>query len=274
MSPKQVAESVVKISKKKARLPLIPLLILGILAGVYIGFGAQLYTTVTHDLAKHLGLGFAHFLGGSVFSLGLILVVIDGAELFTGNCLMIAAVLNKKISLLKMLRNWFFVYLANFVGAMLLVLIMFYSGLWKLGNFGVGASALTIAFDKINLSFLEAFARGIGGNWLVCLAVWMAIAAKNPLGQILGIYFPIMAFVASGFEHSIANMYFVPIGLLLKNNVAIVYLADLVDRINRLTWSAFFINNLLPVTLGNIVGGALFVGGAYYLAYLRKSKKD
>lgn len=271
LSPKEVAESVVEISKNKSELQILPMLLLGILAGVYIGFGAELCTMVTHDLSKYLGVGFAKFMGGSVFSVGLILVVIAGAELFTGNCLILTGALAGSVSIKGMLRNWLFVYFANFSGAILLVAIMYYSGLWKVGNLGVGAATLTTGVGKVNLSFLEAFCRGIGCNWLVCLAVWLGIAGKDSISKIFGIYFPIMAFVASGFEHSVANMYFVPIALFLKGNVAVVNTAGLTQTIGSLTWSNFFINNLIPVTLGNIVGGAFFVGGIYYLVYLRKN---
>ncbi|MFZ0034041.1 MAG: formate/nitrite transporter family protein [Sedimentisphaerales bacterium] len=272
LSPKEVTEKVVEISKSKSELQLFPMLLLGMLAGVYIGFGAELCTMVTHDLSKYLGVGFAKFVGGSVFTVGLMLVVLGGAELFTGNCLMLTGVLARKISVNGMLQNWFFVYFANFLGSMLLVVIMYYSDLWKVGNLGVGAAALTTAAGKVNLSFSEAFCRGIACNWLVCLAVWLAIAGKDAVSKIFGIYFPIMAFVASGFEHSVANMYLIPIGLFLKGNAAVVNAAGLAETVNSLTWSGFLIGNLVPVTLGNIVGGAFFVGGVYYFAYLRKNK--
>lgn len=268
--PKEVAANVVEISEEKCALRILPMLVLGMLAGVYIGFGAELCTIVTHDLSKNLGIGFARFMGGSVFSIGLMLVVIGGAELFTGNCLIITGVLTGKVMIKRMLRNWFYVYVANFAGSMLLVVIVYYSGVWKIGNLGVGAEAITIAAGKVSLSFLEAFCRGIGCNWLVCLAVWMAIAGRDLVSKIFGIYFPTMAFVASGFEHSIANMYFVPMGLFLKGEVAVVDAAGLSVNISGLTWSRFIIGNLVPVTLGNIVGGAFFVGGVYYLVYLRK----
>jgi len=270
MSPKEVAESIVGISNKKSKLRILPMLILGMMAGVYIGFGAQLCTMVTHDMSKYFGVGFAKFMGGSVFSVGLMLVVIAGAELFTGNCLMLIGPLTRNISIKGMLRNWFFVYLANFAGSLLLVIIMYYSGLWKVGNLGVGVAALKIAAGKTNIPFTEAFFRGIGCNWLVCLAVWLAVAGKDSISKIFGIYFPIMAFVASGFEHSIANMYFIPIGLFLKGNVNLVNAAGIAETINNLTWSNFIIRNLVPVTLGNIIGGAFFVAGAYYLVYLRE----
>lgn len=270
LTPEDVARSMVETSKKKASLGMLQMWILGILAGVYIGFGAHLCTMVSHDLSQYLGYGFTKFIAGSVFTVGLMLVIIGGAELFTGNCLIFTAVATGDVQIKDMLKNWLIVYIANFVGAMLLVLIVYYSGLWKVNNYGAGLSALNTATAKVNISFLEAFCRGIGCNWLVCLAVWLAAAGKDSISKIFGIYFPIMAFVASGFEHSIANMFFIPIGIFLKNN------PEIIDRtfgcVSNLTWDGFILNNLVPVTLGNIVGGALFVGGAYYLVYLHGVK--
>ncbi len=263
LSPKEIADTVVEASKKKASLNFIQLLLLGILAGVYIGFGAELYTMVSHDLSKYLGVGFSKFLGGSVFSVGLMLVVIGGAELFTGNTLMFTGLLSKKINTKGLLRNWSIVYIANFIGSLLLVVIMFYTGLWRTNEYSVGVTAVKIAAAKTSLSPIEAFFRGIGCNWLVCLAVWLAFAGRDIASKILGIYFPIMAFVASGFEHCVANMYFIPMGILLKNSIAPYYIGSL----DGLTWSSFILNNLIPVTLGNIIGGAIFVGGIYYYAY-------
>ncbi len=270
LTPEDVARSMVETSKKKASLGMLQMWILGILAGVYIGFGAHLCTMVSHDLSQYLGYGFTKFIAGSVFTVGLMLVIIGGAELFTGNCLIFTAVATGDVQIKDMLKNWLIVYIANFVGAMLLVLIVYYSGLWKVNNYGAGLSALNTATAKVNISFVEAFCRGIGCNWLVCLAVWLAAAGKDSISKIFGIYFPIMAFVASGFEHSIANMFFIPIGIFLKNN------PEIIDRtfgcVSNLTWDGFILNNLVPVTLGNIVGGALFVGGAYYLVYLYRVK--
>jgi formate/nitrite transporter len=267
LSPCEICQKVEETAKQKASLPMRSLIVLGILAGVYIGFGAELSTMVTHDLAKYMGVGFSKFIAGSVFSVGLMLVVIGGAELFTGNCLMLGCRMQRNIKTGGLLRNWSIVYLANFAGSLLLVAIMYYSGLWKLGQLGVGAEALKIANAKVNLPFVEALCRGIGCNWLVCLAVWLAVAGQDIGGKILGIYFPIMAFVASGFEHSIANMYFIPMGLMLKTNQAVVTAAGLSGKLAGLTWSSFLLHNLLPVTIGNIVGGGLFVAGAYCLAF-------
>ncbi|KPK85179.1 MAG: hypothetical protein AMJ81_04035 [Phycisphaerae bacterium SM23_33] len=254
---------------KKATLSLLNALILGILAGGYIGFGAALATLVGYDAASKFGTGVAQVLAGSVFSVGLILVVIAGAELFTGNNLMITGVLGKEYGLARMLNRWAVVYVANFIGALLLAFIMYESGLWKMASGGVGAKAVAIASAKVNLSFGNAFFRGIGCNWLVCLAVWMALSAKDIAGKVLVIFFPIMAFVALGYEHCVANMYFIPLGLLLKGTSAAAGAAGL----ESLTWGGFFLANLIPVTLGNVVGGAIFVGSAYWWAFMRGQRK-
>ena len=272
LTPKEIAEQVVETSRTKADLSMPAMVVLGMLAGAYIAFGAQLCTMVTHDLAPRVGMGLSKFMGGSVFSVGLMLVVIGGAELFTGNCLMLMGILARKFTWSATLRNWTIVYLANFAGSLLVVAIVYGAGQWKISDGMVGAAALNTAQMKIGLTFSEAFWRGVACNWLVCLAVWLALASRDTAGKILGIYFPIMAFVASGFEHSIANMYFVPMGLLLKANPTVVAASGLSGETWKLTWQAFLANNLLPVTLGNIVGGALFVGGVYYLAYLRERK--
>lgn len=255
-TPKEIANDLLKVSQEKAGLSILRMILLGVLAGVYIGFGAQLSTMVTHDLPEHLGLGFSRFMAGSVFSVGLILVILCGAELFTGNCLTLVGVLAGRVRAVRLLRNWFIVYFANFAGALLLVGVIYFSRTWTLGT--LGNPIIQTATGKLALGFWEAFFRGIGCNWLVCLAVWLALAGKDSISKIAGIYFPIMAFVASGFEHSTANMYFIPIGLVLGAGSG---------------WLRFLYGNLLPVTLGNIVGGALFVGGIYYLVYLRVERR-
>ncbi len=272
LSPAEVAGEVADIGKTKCQARTSQLALLGILAGAYIAFGAQLCTMVTHDLSRFLGVGMAKLVGGSVFSVGLMLVVLAGAELFTGNCLIVTGVLARKCTVKGMFRNWSIVYLANFAGSVLLAAVVFGSGLWKTGGMGVGAAALKTAVAKVDLSFTEAFLRGVGCNWLVCLAVWLAIAGRDIVSKILGIFFPIMAFVASGFEHSIANMYFVPVGIFLKGTAA-AGASGLGEALAALTWTRFLAGNLLPVTLGNIVGGAFFVAGIYYMVYLSKNRK-
>lgn len=270
--PGVVANNFCTIGQNKANLAWDKMVLLGILAGAYISFGAQVATMVTYDAAKYVGAGMAKFLFGSVFSVGLMLVVIAGAELFTGNNLIVVGTLNKKVTVGKLLNSWFWVYVANFIGSLLVVWLMYQSQLWKTGDFAVGAKALAIANGKVNLTWAAALARGILCNWLVCLAVWMAVAAKDIPGKILGIYFPIMAFVASGFEHSVANMYFIPMGILLKGNTSVVAASGLTEQLSRLNWGGFIFNNLVPVTIGNIIGGAFFVATLYWYIYLKESK--
>ncbi|MGB4238107.1 MAG: formate/nitrite transporter family protein [Candidatus Hydrothermia bacterium] len=261
------------VSLKKVNTSFGRLVILGVLAGAYIGFGAELSTIVSHDLARFLGVGFARLVQGAVFSVGLMLVVIAGAELFTGNNLVMLSVLDGKTSVKKLLYNWVVVYIANLIGSLVLVVLMYWTELWNMNNNLVGAYALSVANSKVNLSLLSAFARGILCNWLVCLAVWMAFASREVVGKIFAIFFPIMAFVASGFEHSVANMYFIPMGILLKDVPAVVSMAGIAD-LSKLSWYSFFVRNLIPVTLGNIVGGAGFVAGLYWLVYVNKGRRS
>jgi formate/nitrite transporter len=267
-APKTIAETVAqKVGVGKVTSPWLSVLVLGILAGAYIGFGGMLSATVGFDLGTHLGQGFAKFMSGAVFSLGLMLVIIAGAELFTGNNLMISSAISGQIGFGTMLERWALVYVANFAGSVLVALLWVFSGLWKLGDGALGAYALKTAYTKVNLTFLQALLRGVGCNWLVCLAVWMALASRQIIGKIFAIFFPIMGFVALGFEHSVANMYFIPTGLFLKAwfGVAAPSGADPAS----LSWVSFLWKNLLPVTIGNIIGGAVFVGMSYWSAFLR-----
>ena len=245
LSPVEISKTLSKIGEKKATATVFELIVFGILAGIYIAFGANVATTVLSG--GGMDAGFAKFLAGSVFSVGLMLVLIPGSELFTGNILMTIGFIYRKYSLSKVLRNWLLVYFGNLLGAMIIAWLIFSSGL--LVHQGVltpvGATAIRIAETKLQLSFAEALSRGILCNMLVCLAVIMCIASRIVIGKIFGIYFPIMAFVASGYEHSIANMYFLPIGLMMEGKF----------------FSHFFVifNNLIPVTIGNIIGGLLIV---------------
>jgi len=225
---------------------------LGVLAGAFIAFGAMFYTlTVT---GSDLGFGPSRLLGGVAFSLGLILVLVGGAELFTGNNLIVMAWAERKVTSWQLLRNWILVYLANFVGALGAAALFYLAGALDLSGGAVGQTAARIAESKLSLDFSTAFFRGILCNTLVCLAVWLSFAARSVAGKILAIIFPISAFAALGFEHSVANMYLIPIGM-LANGGGI----DL----------AALLRNLLPVTLGNIVGGSGLVALTYWLVYLR-----
>ena len=261
--PRIIAETVAQtVGVAKANSPWISLFVLGLLAGAYIGFGGLFSTTVTFDFSPALGIGLKKLVAGAAFSLGLMLVVIAGAELFTGNSLMVSSVMEGRITVKKMAVQWGLVYLANFAGSVLLALLFYGSGLWRTGSGQLGATCVGIAAAKVHLAWTEAFIRAVGCNWMVCLAVWMALAARQTISKIFAIFFPIMGFVAIGFEHCVANMYFIPAGIFLSQWAGIPAPADL-------TWSAFIVNNLIPVTLGNIIGGALFVGVGYWGAYLR-----
>ncbi len=245
LSPLEISRALSRIGVKKATATVFELLIFGVLAGIYIAFGANVATAVLSG--GTLDAGLARFLAGSVFSVGLMLVLIPGSELFTGNILMAIGFIYRKYAFTKVLRNWLVVYLGNLLGAVLICWLVFNSGL--LGHVGnlnlMGVTAVNIAGAKLQLPFLEALCRGILCNMLVCLAVIMCIASRTVTGKIFGIYFPIMVFVASGYEHSVANMYFLPMGLMMEGKFV----------------SDFFIifRNLIPVTIGNIIGGLLIV---------------
>ena len=254
---------------QKTNASITKLLILGILAGVYIGFGAAIATLVSSDAAKYVGVGLGKMFTGAVFSVGLMLVVIAGAELFTGNNLMLMSALDKRVPFSRVVVKWIVVYIANFIGSVFLAWIMFNTDLWQGADFATGITAIKIANAKLNLTWAQSFYRGIACNWLVCLAVWMALASQNIVGRIFAILFPIMTFVALGFEHCIANMYFIPLGIMLKvSGAAVAYGGDL----SNLNWGGF-LKNVIPVTLGNLMGGAIFVGFLYWLVYVRPEKQ-
>ena len=181
---------------------------------------------------------------------------------------MISSVMAREITFGRMLKRWGLVYLANFIGSLIIALLFVFSGLWKTGGGALGAAAVRIAYGKVSLSFFEALFRAIGCNWLVCLAVWMALAARQTIGKIFAIFFPILGFVAMGFEHSVANMYFIPSGLFLRSLAGIA--APQGVNPDTLSWGSFLLKNLVPVTIGNIIGGGVFVGMSYWSAYLRK----
>jgi formate transporter len=227
---------------------------LGVLAGGFIGFGALYYTVVACD--PSLGFAAQRILGGLVFSLGLILVVVAGAELFTGNNLMVMAWVSRKISGRDLFRNLAIVYFANLAGAAGLAAIVALSGHAQMNGGAIGETAIEIAKAKVSMSFQEAFFKGVLCNILVCLAVWLALAGRHVIDKVAAIIFPVSAFVAAGFEHCVANMYFIPLGIFLGGD-------------GDLSWASFVWNNLVPVTLGNLVGGAGMVGLVYWIIYRR-----
>ena len=269
--PAQMALRVEKAGIVKSRRDFLSTITLAMMAGVFISLGAVFFTYVIHD--STLSLGLTKLIGGVVFSLGLILVIITGAELFTGNNLIVMACVSRKITLVQLIRNWGIVFLGNLIGSIIVIALIALSGQWQAGGGMVGVKALMIANGKVNLSFWQALSKGVLCNILVCLAVYLCFSGRSVTDKILAILFPITAFVALGFEHSVANMYFIPAGILLKNNSAIVSAAENILgsslNLSNLTFYGFAIKNLLPVTIGNIIGGTFFVGLAHWFLFLR-----
>lgn len=250
LSPNEIAKKSIKTGQAKAKLSAFQMLLLGAFAGAFIALAG-------------VGATFGNVYGGKlvgslIFPVGLIMVVIAGSELFTGNNLMVTSLLKKEITLKKLLKNWCLVFLGNFLGALLITLLVVFSGLFD----SISETVINTATSKANLGFIEALFRGILCNFLVCIAVWMSFGAETISGKILAIFGPIMLFVLCGFEHSVANMFYGPAGLLVaaKNGI----------ELENLNLGMFLINNLLPVTLGNIIGGAGLVGCGYFLAFLKQ----
>lgn len=274
--PPAMAQKAEDAGVAKAKLGFWRMFALAILAGAFIALGAIFATTVTTGGSGALPFGVVKLLGGLVFCLGLILVVVAGAELFTGNNLIVMAWANGKVTTGRLLRNWAIVYVGNFVGSILTAVMMFLSGQYTFGNGELGLNALNIANAKVNLGFGQALMLGVLCNALVCLAVWLCMSARTTTDKILAIIFPITAFVAAGFEHSVANMYFIPMGLFIKSGANAPFwgggLAFTAADYANLTWSNFIWANLLPVTIGNIIGGAGMVGLVYWFIYLRPQR--
>jgi formate/nitrite transporter len=268
--PAELSKAFINIGKAKATNTFMKLFVLGILAGVFIGFAAHLATTVA--TGNWQAFGMQKFFIGAVFSVGLMLVMIPGSELWTGNNMMTVALFNKDITLGQMLRNWVIVYAGNFVGSIALAwMIAAGSGLL---DGAVGATAINIAYGKVSAGgdahTSMYFWRAIGCNWLVCLAVMMAVAAKDIAGKVLAIFFPIMAFVTSGFEHCVANMYFIPAGIFAKSSAAAVAASGKsAEVLAGLNWTSLWTGNLIIVTAGNFVGGAVLCGVVYWWCFVR-----
>ncbi|MBI3168510.1 MAG: formate/nitrite transporter family protein [Chloroflexi bacterium] len=284
--PAEMATRAEYLGVRKAEMPIFTMLILSILAGAFIALGSIFATTVAAggmsvtaaDGSVAFSTGFPYgvtrLLTGLVFCLGLILVVVGGAELFTGNNLIVMAWASGKVSGGAVLRNWLIVYFGNFLGSMGTAVLMFFTKQYTFGSDAVGITALKIAVAKCDLGFTQAVALGILCNALVCLAVWLTYSARTTLDKILSIIFPVTAFVAAGFEHSIANMYFIPYALLVKmfDPEFMARVGEKVPHLDVLTWDAFFLKNLFPVTIGNIIGGAVLVAAVYWVVFLRAKK--
>ncbi len=284
--PAEMATRAEYLGVRKAEMPVFSMLMLSVLAGAFISLGAIFATTVAAGgmsvtaadgaVAFTTGLpyGVTRLLVGLAFSLGLILVVVGGAELFTGNTLIVMAWASGKVTGRALLRNWVIVYTGNFIASIATAGLMFFSKQYTFGSNSVGIAALKIAVGKSDFGFLQAVALGILANALVCLAIWLTYSARTTIDKIVSIIFPITAFVAAGFEHSIANMYFIPYALLVKgfDPEFIATVNDKVPNLEVLTWKAFFFNNLIPVTIGNIIGGAVLVAAIYWVVFLREKK--
>lgn len=282
--PGEMATRAEYLGVRKAEMPFLKMFMLSVLAGAFISMGAIFATTVSAGgmainsadgaaaFSTGLPYGVTRLLAGLVFCLGLILVVVGGAELFTGNNLIVMAWASGKVTFTAMMRNWVIVYFGNFVGSFGTAVLMFFTRQYTFGKDAVGIAALNTGVAKTSLDFVQAIALGILCNALVCMAVWLSFSARSTMDRIASIIFPITAFVAAGFEHSIANMYFIPYALLVKAGDAefMGRVAEKITNLDKLTWGNFFIYNLIPVTIGNIIGGAVLVAAVYWAIFLRK----
>jgi len=273
LPPAEVARKAEAVGVTKAGMDVANVFVLSVLAGAFIALGAIFATTVAAG-GGTLPYGVVRLLAGLVFTLGLILVVVAGAELFTGNNLIVMAWASRRVSTARLATNWTIVWIGNFVGAFATAILLYLSEQYTFGGGAVGQTALSIAAAKTNLGFVQAIALGALCNALVCLAVWLSYGAHTTTDKILAIIPPIAAFVAAGFEHSVANMYFISIGLLVKTDDDFVASLDPAPDLSRLGWGSFFAENLLPVTIGNIIGGAVMVGAVYWLVYLRPARTE
>lgn len=272
-SPKETLENTMQVGIKKATNTTGRLMILAIAAGAFIAFASEGSNMAAYNLFSDPSTyGLGKLVAGIVFPIGLVLVLCAGGELFTGNMLMLTAVLDRKICPLRMLRNWVIVFIGNAIGGIMIAWMMNASGLFASSSGQLGGVTIKIASYKAGLDFGAALTLGILCNWLVCCAVWMAYSAKSLPGKILAAYLPIWLFITSGFEHSIANFYYVPAGIFAKGNALFAAASGLsAEALSQLSWSSFLLGNLLPVTLGNMIGGLVFVAGFYYFAYREKT---
>ena len=269
-SPAEVAKNYVGIGKGKVNTPIAKMFLLGIMAGMFIAW-AGLGSTVAGSTVENASL--AKLVNAVLFPGGLAMVLVAGSELFTGNCLLIIPLMEKEVNIAGVLKNWVVVWIGNLVGSVFVSAISIFSHQAALFSSKVAVAQMSTAISKCSMTFGDAFLKGVACNILVCIAVWMAFAAKDVAGNIIGLFFPICLFVVSGFEHSIANMYYISVGILAKGNATFLQAAtDAGLDVTNLTWGKMFAANLLPVTLGNIVGGVL-VGLVYWYVYLQ-GKKD
>ena len=276
LTPAEIARKTIDNGRAKASLGRGKMVLLGVMAGAFIAMGAQgSNLAAAHLLAGGATFGLGKLVAGAIFGTGLMMVLLCGAELFTGNCLILAGVLDGQVPARKMLENWFFVYIGNFIGGLAVALLVAASG--QLSSMGgeLGGMTIKIAAGKVSNSFAANLTLGVLCNFLVCLAVWMATAAEDAAGKILAVFFPIMLFVTSGFEHSVANMYYIPAGILAKAVPAYcdaaLALGVSAEQLDALGWASLWTGNIIPVTAGNIIGGCIFVGLVYWFGYRKKA---
>lgn len=270
LSPREIVEFVKGVGVEKSSRKVIQNLFLGIMAGIFIALGGFAAGVASHSISNY---GVSRIVAGVVFPVGLILVLICGAELFTGNTLLAVAYFDGQISIKDIMKNWIIVYLGNIIGALFISMLLFFSGALDVNNGAFGVSILRVAMNKVNIPFGQAVASGILCNILVCSAVWGSYASKEVIGKIWMSIMPIMAFVIAGFEHCVANMYYLSLGLMAKNNATLVQLANLsTEKLDKLN-VAGIIGNLLPVTIGNIIGGSLVIASIYWLVFRGLDKK-
>jgi len=275
-SPKEVMQNYIAIGLAKTKYTAAKMLILGAFAGLFLGFAGAGATIVSATVAGTAAASAGKLLGALVFPAGLAMILIAGGELFTGNNLIIISVLEKQAKIGAMLKNWLFVYIGNLIGSLAVAAVTVYGGTYSLFGNAAAVGAIGTAVAKSTLPFGEALLRGISCNVLVCIAVFMALAAKDVAGKIAALFFPIMLFVLSGYEHSVANMYFIPAGILAAKNVnysGAYSAAYNPSNLSSLTWGAMFVKNLIPVTLGNIIGGTGIVGALYWFIHLHEPVK-
>jgi formate transporter len=273
--PPEMAKKAEEVGVTKASMGWKNMSLLAILAGAFIAVGAAFATTVTAGASGNIPFGVTKLLGGIVFCVGLILVVTAGAELFTGNNLIIMALASRKITLYQLVRNWVIVYVGNFIGSIITALFLLLSQQYMFGKGMIGLNILGIANGKCGLGFIQAVALGMMCNGLVCLAVWLCFSGRTMTDKVMAILFPISAFVACGFEHCVANMYFIPIGIFVKMKAPLQFWENIgktAGDFANLTWGNFFLVNLLPVTIGNMIGGVIMVGLIYWFIYIRKPR--
>lgn len=275
-TPPQIVAANMNAAKSKTELSLGRMILLGIFAGMFIAGGASASSLAMHAISN---VGLARLVAGTIFPVGLMMIVLVGGELFTGDCLMIMGCIHGKFSAIKMAKVLVVVYLSNLVGSLLFAGLVYASGQYNYTNGMLGAFTIKVALGKVNLSFGAAVASGILCNIFVCMAVLMATAARDISGKIWGIFFPILTFIVSGYEHCVANMYYIPAGIFAAANEAYVTsgvnnIMFAADQLDKLTWVNFVVANLIPVTIGNILGGMVFVGLPLYLIHQKMLKAD